>query len=373
MRVLYVSDNRSDHNRRFLEKLSAAGHELWFLDITNLADGSGWLPANVKIAPWSTVFPRNGDPSQIIKLVPEFQKLVKVLKPDLVHAGPIQSSAYLVALAGFHPLLVMSWGSDILVNACQNMVWEQATRIALSEADGLLCDCDTVRSALGEFSRLGDERIAQFPWGVKRGSFGPNGTRQATADFATETFRVISTRSWEPLYDVEILLMAFHAAHAQEARMRLLLLGDGSLRTRIRSLIAELGLGELVLTPGQVAASDLPRWFRSANVYASCAKSDGTSISLLEAMATGLPVVVTQNPSNEEWVECGQNGWLAESGNVAAFAEGLLNASRLSDAQRDAISSRNQELVSTLADWDKNFPQLLGLYSQLCLTGRIVK
>ena len=49
----------------------------------------------------------------------------------------------------------------------------------------------------------------------------------------------ISTRSWEPLYDTEVLLRAFHHAYQQNKRLRLLLLGDGSLASRVRSLIAE--------------------------------------------------------------------------------------------------------------------------------------
>ena len=46
----------------------------------------------------------------------------------------------------------------------------------------------------------------------------------------------------------------------------------------------------------------MPKWFRAADTYISCAQSDGTSVSLLEAMATGLPLIVTDIPSNREWV-----------------------------------------------------------------------
>lgn len=372
MRILYFSDNASDHNRRFLEKLISAGHEVWFLDVSNseaaknnVADSV--LPAGVRRVSHRGVVRRGSDPSAYEKFVPEFQSLLAELQPDLVHAGPVQGCAYLAALAGCHPLLVVSWGSDLLLDAHRNEEWKRATTVALHGADGLLCDCDAVRVSAQSFASIPDSRIAQLPWGVRRGTFSPVGPLPAAVNWTAEpkAVRVICTRSWELLYGIDVLLEAFRKAHSENPWLRLMLLGDGSMAETVHRFIDQHGLSGVVQTPGRIAPAELAGWFRAAHAYVSCAQSDGTSISLLEAMATGLPVVVTDIASNREWVRDGENGWLASAGSADDFAAKLLKVASLKPVERAAISRRNQKIVAEHADWDRNFPRLLDLYEVL--------
>jgi glycosyltransferase involved in cell wall biosynthesis len=369
VRVLYVSDNRSDHNRRFLEKLSEAGHQISFLDITDNRREADWLPPGTSLVGLESVLARNSNPSEHLRLLPEFKQLVQQLKPDLVHAGPVQTCGYLAARAGIHPLLIMSWGSDLLMHINRNQAWQQPAETALRAADGFFCDCNAVRAAANRLVSFRDDQIVQFPWGIQPGSFSPYGPLPNGYSFEPGTIRVISTRAWEPLYDVDVLLEAFNLAYRRDPRLRLLLLGTGSLSDDVRQKLRMHSLNNVVTIPGQILRQDLPSWFRAADVYVSCAKSDGTSISLLEAMATGLPVVVTNNPSNREWVTEGRNGWLASESDAQCFADNLLIAARLGSQEREFISGKNQQLVLERADWDKNFPALLHLYERLVDVG----
>jgi glycosyltransferase involved in cell wall biosynthesis len=367
VRILYFSDNSSDHNRRFLEKLALFGHEVYFLDATQVELAENWLPLGVhRVQPKHSV-PRDADPSQFAEFLPEFQSLVKRLRPDLVHAGPVQTCGYVAALSGVHPLVVMSWGSDMLVNANRNAEWRSATEVALGAADGFFCDCETVRESAQRYAAIPKARIVQFPWGIKRGQFSAHGPAEPRERLGLrpDAFAFISTRAWEPLYDTDVLLQAFHRAYKKNHRLRLLLLGNGSEAGRVGSFIAEHGLNQVVITPGTISGTDTPRWFRAANAYVSCARSDGTSISLLEAMATGLPAVVTDIASNREWITEGENGWLASAGSPEEFAEILIRAASLPPNDLEAISERNQRIVAQRADWDKNFPNLLRLYECL--------
>jgi L-malate glycosyltransferase len=364
VRILYFSDNCSDHNRRFLEKLTWYGHDVYFLNATQERVAESWLPCGVRGAQLKQRVRRDADPVQFVGFLSEFRALMQDLRPDLVHAGPIQTCGYVAALSGFHPLVMMSWGSDMLVHAGRNAEWRRATEVALGAADGFFCDCETVRRAAQHFIAIPNARVAQFPWGIERGSFSPQGSAKARGSLglSPDMFVFISTRLWEPLYDTDVLLLAFNKAYKENNRLRLLLLGNGSAAGRVRTFIAEHELSQVVVAPGLIAAADTPRWFRAANAYVSCAKSDGTSISLLEAMATGLPAVVTDIASNREWIAEGKNGWLASAGSSEDFAEKLLRAASLPPHDLEAISRRNQRIVSERADWDKNFPTLLRLY-----------
>jgi glycosyltransferase involved in cell wall biosynthesis len=367
VKVLYFSDNASGHNQRFLEKLSQSGLEVWFLDPGSNCLEEGWLPEGVRWVRTKQTVPRNSPPAAFAGFLPEFRELLDEIGPDVIHAGPMQTCGYVTAMSGFHPWLLCSWGSDLLLYARQSSELMQATQVALSSADSFFCDCDTVQAAAKQFANISDSRIVQLPWGIKRGSFGPSGALPPRKQFEREpgTHVIICTRSWEPLYGIKTLLEAFLQASRIDSSLRLLLLGNGSEVGRVREFIAVHGLGGVIRTLGPYGKQDMPKWFRVADTYVSCTQSDGTSVSLLEAMATGLPVVLTDIPSNREWVTENFNGWLAPANSAEEFANRLLCAARLTPEQRRLFSERNRRIVEERADWDRNFPRLLEMYERL--------
>jgi glycosyltransferase involved in cell wall biosynthesis len=370
MRVLYFSDNTSDHNRRFLDKLSQAGLEVWFLDPTTDRLAENWLPPGVRWIRAGQKMRRDAGPLESAEFLPEFKDLLKAIRPDLVHAGPAQNCGYVTALSKFHPWLLASWGSDVLLASEQGAEWKQAVQTALASADGFFCDCDAVRVRAKQLADIPDARIVQLPWGIRKGSFTPEGERPAREEFAHEpgTCVFISTRSWEPVYGIDVMVEAFRLAHRADSSLRLLLLGNGSGAARVHGFITSHRLQRTVGLPGNVSRNDMPKWFRAADVYVSCSRSDGTSVSLLEAMATGLPVVVSDLPSNREWVVEEQNGWLAPANSAEEFADRFLRAAKLVPERRKEFSQRSRRIVEERADWDRNFPRLLEMYEQLVAT-----
>jgi glycosyltransferase involved in cell wall biosynthesis len=369
MRILYLSDNNSEHNRRFLTKLASAGHEVFFCDISN-SFTSRPLPTSVHTVNFEHG-PPSASPQNVQSLLPELKSLLSQLQPDLVHAGPVQTSGYLAALSDFHPLLLMSWGSDVLLYAARGPDWRHATEKTLRAADAFFCDCNSVRKKAIEFAALRDDQIVQFPWGIPGGVFSPQGALPSEEVFTREPGMTvfICTRAWETLYGIEVLLQGFRDAHRRNPSLRLLLLGSGSQSEWMQAFIRNNGLQQVVCLVGRVRSQDLPAWFRAANAYVSCAKSDGTSISLLEAMATGLPVIVTDIPSNREWVLEGDNGWLTEIDSPRALTRKLLRVPSLTLEERTSISRSNQRVVAERADWDRNFPRLLEMYERIAVVG----
>src|SRR5690606_14823331 len=102
---------------------------------------------------------------------------------------------------------------------------------------------------------------------------------------------LLSNRSWEPLYGVDLVIKAFARAAAQNQGLRLLLLGDGSQKGEIQQLIADLKLVEKIHLGGRISQEDLPDYYRVSDLYISASHSDGSSLSMMEAMACGKPVI----------------------------------------------------------------------------------
>jgi glycosyltransferase involved in cell wall biosynthesis len=403
MRILYFSRDYTPHDHRFLSALAGTGHQLFYLRLERQGHQAEEraLPPEVEILQWS-----GGNGQATLKdgprLLLELKALIRRVQPDLIQAGPLQRAAFLVALAGFRPLVSMSWGYDLLIDARRNAWWERATRYTLQRSAALVGDCHTIRQLAVSYG-MPAERIVTFPWGIDLGHFTPSveagtltvavagiddpgrpavariphpgdssGDGEQTSD--ARPFTLLSTRGWEPIYGVDIIARAFVQAARERPELRLLMLGNGSQASLLRrTLMPAIGNNDVsrsseapdrVLFPGQIGYADLPRLYRSADLYVSASHSDGTSISLLEAMACGCPVLVSDIPGNREWVqESGSqaNGWLFPDGDAGALAHGILRA--VEERQRlPEMGRAARRLAEQRADWRVNFPRLFEAY-----------
>jgi glycosyltransferase involved in cell wall biosynthesis len=370
MRVLYFSRDYTTHDFHFLDRLAASPYEIYFLRLE--ADGTPYethpLPQQIHAVEWAGGRHPAVTPDEWFHLLPSFEDVVKRVRPDLIHAGPVQSCGFMAAVIGFRPLLLMSWGSDLLVHADRDAQWRWLTHYTLTRTDMLICDSSAVRRKAQSLVTLPDDRIVQFPWGVDLHTFQAGAQGQAVRRQLgwNDNRVVVSTRAWEEPYGIRVLLQAFRLAYQSDPGLRLLLLATGSARETVMDTIARPELKEAIHCPGQIPHSELVSYFQAADVYISCAHSDGTSISLLEALAVGLPVVVTDISSNREWVTPGVNGWLGTDNDPASFAAALLTAAHLTEADRMALHRRNRTLAEERADWSHNVEKLLAAYA--CLT-----
>jgi glycosyltransferase involved in cell wall biosynthesis len=360
------------HDRRFITAFVDAGYTVFFCRTAPevRALESAALPTGVREV--ALELPRSHAPAGRDEAVAEaLANVVRLSRPSLVHAGPVQPCGYPAALAGGAPLSVVSWGSDLLVEARRDATSRERASLALSRADVVVCDCDTVRRAVHSLAEVSDERIVQLPWGTDLDVFRPDGPHAPLRERAgwSDATIVLHTRSWEPGYGLDVVLGAFDIARREHPSLRLVLAGDGSLARYVRAFVAAHGLAEHVLLPGRIANAELPDLFRAADVYVSASESDGTSVSLLEGLATGLACVVTDIESNAEWVAEGVNGWRGRSGDSRSFADSLLRASRLDASQRDAMRARNRRVAEERADWGRNVRRLIEAYDRVARTG----
>ena len=353
------------------------------------------LPAGVRLVEWAG----GRGPFRLRdlpRLALDLRRVVGQLRPDVIHAGPIHSAGLVAALAGVQPLVAMSWGSDMLVDARSSRWMGWLTRYVLRASRALVGDCLAVQQAAAEFG-FPPERVTLFPWGVDLKVFGgtlsafrpekkalplrpPEGESPPKADSGKrvaeslsrlgweDCFVALSLRSWEPIYGVDVIVRGVARAMEREPRLRLVLLGGGSLAGQIQGLLAQAGLHERVHLPGRVSQADLPGYYQFADLYLSASHSDGSSVSLLEALASGLPALVSDIPGNREWIEPGKQGWLFPDGDAEALAEGLLRAAAHPELLAE-MSVAARQLAEARANWDANFQKLLDAYQKVLVSG----
>lgn len=193
-------------------------------------------------------------------------------------------------------------------------------------------------------------RIAQIYNGVDTSRFAPAtaATREALpAGFAPDGTLVIGTVGRvQSVKDHATLLRAFAAirtsAPGVAANARLAVVGDGPLLPELRALAAALAIDDATWLAGDRA--DVPALLRTFDVFALPSRNEGISNTILEAMATGVPIVASAVGGNVELVDDGVTGTLFPAGDVAALTRALERY--LADAALRADHGRRARAVA---------------------------
>ncbi|MFC4929427.1 TIGR03088 family PEP-CTERM/XrtA system glycosyltransferase [Massilia sp. GCM10023247] len=161
--------------------------------------------------------------------------------------------------------------------------------------------------------------------GVDTVRFAPQLPQAATPWAGDDTFVIGTVGRLQDVKDQATLIEAFALLCAgrpeQRAQLRLAIVGDGPLRERLAQKARDAGVADLVWFPG--ARNDIPELMRSFDLFALSSIAEGTPVTLLEAMACGLPVVATAVGGIPEVVQDGVNGALVPAGNPQALAAAL--------------------------------------------------
>ena len=362
MRVLYFSKNYTPHDYRFLSSLSKTDHEVFYLRLEankrQIEDRP--VPENVQQVLWA-----GGQHEfrwrDVPRLTLDLRRLTKEIEPDLIHAGPIQNCTFIAALSGFRPILAMSWGYDLVMDAEKNAWMRWVTRYTLKRSTFFVSDANVSRDKAVAFG-MDPGNTAIFAWGTDIEHFQQKTSKPSKA----KTFTLFCNRTWEAIYGVDVLAKAFVKVATDNPNINLILLGDGSQGARIRQILMNGGVLDRVHFGGHVSQADLPRWYHMADLYISPSHVDGSSVSLMEALASGLPCLVSDIPGNREWIEEGRNGWLFRDGDVDDLAGKIMNAIQYRKSF-NTIGDAARKTAEQKADWRKNFGKLLQAYEKAVL------
>ena len=367
--ILYFTDGGSIHDSRFLNKLVDKGYRVSYVYLRE--EGRDFAPAGVDHYHLSLDGALGKNLVSKVwarwRVYREFRRLVRKLQPDVLHAGWVPSAGFMAALSGYRPLLQMPWGSDILLFPRVNFVYRLAVRFALRRGDLITCDAEYVKREIVRLTNIQPEKVVVFPWGIDLDLFQPD--RESCSKIRTELGWpdnpiLIMTRRLSPDYGVSDFIAAMEIVVAHVPEVKVLLAGDGSLRDSLEEQVVKLGLSAHIRFLGAVPNADLPLYLNAADIYVSSSHTDGSSLSLLEAMACGLPVVVTDVPAILEWIEDGENGGVVPIGDSELIAEAIIRLIR--DPERSRIMGQeNLAIAKKRADWDRNFEVLESLYKSV--------
>jgi len=369
LKIFYLTNGENVHDERFLKKMIKEGYEIFLISyskdkIPKETPGLKKVihkPLVPSFIPFSIYF--NYFPFGFLHL----KYLIWKYKPDILHAGWVQHYGFISALSGFHPLVIIPWGSDILIEPHKSFLHRMLTKYTLNRADMISVDAEFVKDEIIRISGYPDEKIVVFPQGIDQKMFykKENGSGIRKKLGWSDKKIMIMARTFKPVYGIEYFLSAMTEVVKKVPDVRVLMCGDGPLRDEFKSFLAKNSLSEYFYFAGMVKNDDLPKYYNAADIYVSTSLSDGTSLALLESMACGLPSVVTDVPAILEWVKDGENGFIVPRKNSEVLAEKLIELLK-NDAMRREFGRKNLAIAKERANWDDNFMKLVYIYDKLC-------
>ena len=315
VRVLYFADAASVHTRRWVAAAVERGARA-----VVVTRNAGEVPGADEVH----VVRPGSDKLSWFAALPEVRRLSRELaqrfKPSLVHGHYVTSYGMWAAACGLKvPKVLTAWGSDILVTPRESRLMRAVVSWSLHHADLITADSMDMLDEIARYHPAAP--CHQILWGADTDRFVPSAA-------PAEAFQVLSLRSWEPNYNIDVLLKAFARFVRQrpEAGARLCLLGGGPDAASLQALAQQLGVQGQVDFVGRVGDQAMVDALQRSTVSVSVPTSDATSVSVLESMACGLPIIASDLPANRQWIEHGQGGWLVPVGDEVALCEALLSA-----------------------------------------------
>lgn len=309
----------------------------------------------------SLPFNKYANKQQFVTRVPQVRRIITAFKPDVLFATYLISNGLTAALSWSGPLVLDAVGGDVREMHSNGDVRNTARRFVIR------CICERA-TAIHVWSTeladrltdigVSDSKIVNWPMGVDIDLFRPP-TPPAAPD------RIICIRKHEPIYDIPTIIEALAQLRAGGTRFECTFVGGGHLLEVHRALAAARGLGQCTRFVGPVPRESIPRLLSTCGTYVSASHADGTSSSLLEAMAGGLLPVVTRIPANLPWIADGENGLLFDAGRNDQLSVALHRA--IADhSLRDRAITANRERVVRDGDLHHNLERMRDLLASAC-------
>jgi len=355
MRICFISLGTFNHIPPYIDYFKQAGHDVHFVSMSPGPE-LGVPTYNVGIGrKYSESEGKWKYPISMLRA----KRLIKRLKPDIVHAHYVTSCGLTALICGFHPSVVTAHGSDLTVGI-KSRIWRPLLRRIFKFSDCV----NVVSPDLADMAKslgIDPDKIRTLTLGIDTERFALSQRPQFEK---YRPLRLVCTRRLESVFDHHTIIDALAALKEKRIRFEMTFAGDGSLRGGLRQRVEDAGLSDSVRFAGKLNNDDLPEVLGRQDVYLSASLWDGASLSLLEAMATGLFPIVSDIKANSTWLDHGVGGLLHKVGDPVDLAECIAEFCNNPQMAAEA-AGRNREKVVESADRVTNMKRLEGIYEEL--------
>jgi glycosyltransferase involved in cell wall biosynthesis len=314
LKIAILGSAASIHTIKWANFLSDKGHslEIYSFDERGISLKQDIVVHNV---------PKLSRLLQFIFYIPKYRKSINNSHADIVQVHSIGSYGFLSLLIRSKFKVITPWGSDILLYR-RNILKIIIIYLTVRSAKCFTCDSREVRQKLENFGAdFSSINIINFGVDTMKYQRDVSLQKARIAHGNRKNFTVVSTRSFEPIYDVQTLIFATKELKSKGIFIHVSLIGGGSRENQLKQMCKDLDIEDQINFVGRVDNAQLYKYLNSSDAYVSTALSDaGIAASTAEAMACELPCIISNVRENEYWIQDSINGFLFKAGDYLELA-----------------------------------------------------
>lgn len=243
---------------------------------------------------------------------------------------------------------------------------------AIRKADLVTAPSEELVSKSIEFGAMPD-KVHQIHWGVDTSVFFPQEQVGEISGNSQIPPLILSIRAIKPVYNQDVILMAARTVLQKYPKARFVFLIDNpdlAYLEKLKQLATDLNIGASIewksaRSPGKEMADLL----NESSLVLSIPDHDGTPVSVLEALACGIPVITSDLPSLKPWIDPGKTGYLVAPQDSTLLAQTIITA--LQDSLlRQTCKSQAPAMIQARASHDHQMQRMEKLYHQLLERGK---
>lgn len=285
----------------------------------------------------------------------KLRKILKELKPDIMHGHYVTSAGVVALLSGFRPFIISVRGSDLLVSS-KYFIWRIILRFIFAKSAVVHTVSDELSKRAKELG-VSEMKIETFTQGVDTSLFSYRSDSRINSPVRLLCTRSLREHPYEPLD----ILQACLILKQSDIDFKLTFAASGPMEDDLKKRALGMEILDNIVFIGGYDNSSLPTIMAEHDIYISAALWDGTSVSLLEAMSCGLFPIVSKTTSNNAWIEDGKTGLMFECGNAKVLASQIMQIISNENLFQTAIA-KNHSIVEKKADRKKNMKVLENIY-----------
>lgn len=289
------------------------------------------------------------NPLTIKRQINQIQRVIDQFNPDIIHIHQANSCAYLTLKANKKniPTVLTTWGSDVLLNPQKSFILKHITKFALNKASWLTADAQYMIDAIKKLSN--NENVSLLNFGVDI---------DLNVDIPVKENSIYSNRLHKEIYNIDQIIEAFVLIKQQYLDWHLTIGANGDKTEKLRLLAGKILSADSYHFIGFVDAQTNKKNYLKSKIWVSIPSSDGTSISLLEAMAFGCIPVVSDLPANNEWIQDGVNGVVVKNTLIEAIKKAISMDYR-------EVAKINMRIIEEKATKDVNRKKFYAIYDSI--------
>ncbi|TXC76919.1 glycosyltransferase [Luteibaculum oceani] len=306
-RILFLADGSSSHTIKWVSAIHGRDVEIFLFSLRDISPalkelGIGSFSADTLVKSNASAF----DKSTYLKVLPQLKKTIKSFQPDLIHVHYATSYGLLAYLSRFRPYVVSVWGSDLLVFPNRSYLHKTILTMILKRSKSVFSSSALMMEKLKGFGVAGKSKL--IPFGIDLTHFRPHSKPELS-----EGIRFVIVKSLEHTYGIDIAVLAFVNLLNQHPSLKctLTVVGGGAEETNYKKLAGKY-LDRGISFLGRKQPGEIPEILNQNHVFINISRSESFGVSVLEAEACGLAVIVSNKGGLPETMEPNKTGIMIE-------------------------------------------------------------